>query len=491
MKPDFLSSWKRVVPNLQDVLAHLEEKMIIGFGMVPYPRIVPALFLKNYVVYAVKDTADLDLLRRYREFRIFCLEEKFPKAAAKIHAASYLLGNYAFHAFLKSRPYPFRLLMHRTTLSIVQKLAENGVEWIGNHPDTFGDIWLKADFQNLLNKMELPTLGTTRISREDFLHYSFEQACETWKVPFIVQRVFSETGLEQAPFIISDKYAWEDMMQALSLGQPFAGIQASPVVKGLSLSIIGCITPLGVLSSALQLQLVNVKEVLAEQQGSDLLVGSDFGFCAWGSHIEAQAQTIMGVIGEHLFQKGYKGVFGINFLYDQSADKLFGVECIPQFPEDMHVYSLALLGQGRIPPLDFFHIAAHLNALGKFDFEAVNAALKGRLPFSHIFLAREGIQEMTMPLKAGVYTFNPSQRALTFQREEAFPWNLQSEQEFLMVDSMPRMRKPVIDNVPSIFKLIVPRSIGESSSQVKPGVGALLSALSRALREPNMDGVTP
>lgn len=483
MKPDFLQSWKRVVPGITKVLSDVNQKTIIGFGMVPYPRIVPSLFLKNYIVYAVKDTADLDLLRKYSEFRIFCLEEKFPKAATKIHAASYLLGNYAFHAFLKSRPYPFYLLMHRTTLPIVQKLEQNGLEWIGNHPNTFEDVWLKADFQSFLKKMGLPALGTTRTSREDFLQYSFEKASQIWQPPFTVQRLFSETGLEQAPFVISDKYAWEDMIQALSLSQPFLEVQVSPVIQGLSLSTTGCITPLGVLSSALQLQLVNVKEVFAEQQGSNLLVGYDFGFCAWGSHIQTQAQKITETVGEYLSQKSYKGVFGINFLYDQRTDQLFGTECIPQFPEDMHIYSLGLLEQGKVPPLDFFHIATHLDALGKFDFEAVNAALKERVPLSHIFLAREGIQEMRLALRAGVYSFDLAQNALTFQREEAFPWELKSDQEFLMLDSMPRPGKPVIDNVPSIFKLIIPGSIGESSSQVKPHTGTLLSVLSKVLRE--------
>ncbi len=162
MQPNLFTSWQAVVPNLKRVLELMQKKTIIGFGMVPYPRIVPALFLKNYEMYAVKDTADLDVLRSYA--KIFCLEEKFPKAAAKIHAASYLLGNYPFHAFLNPRHYPFRLLLHRTTIPIAKKLEDLQIDWIGNKPETFQDVWLKTDFHALLKKLDIPYLASTRIA---------------------------------------------------------------------------------------------------------------------------------------------------------------------------------------------------------------------------------------------------------------------------------------------------------------------------------------
>lgn len=479
MKPDFFSSWKRVVPNLQNVLARMEEKTIIGFGMVPYPRIVPALFLKNYEMYAVKDTADLDVLRSHA--KIFCLEEKFPKAATKIHAASYLLGNYAFHAFLKSRRKPFRLLLHRTTAPIVQKLQDLQVDWIGNRPETFQDIWLKADFHALLKKLGLPCLASTRISKGEFLKKTFPQVSNQLHPPFIVQRVYSETGLEQNPFFIKNEDNWEDMRLALSLDQNFTEVQISPLAQGLSLAMVGCITHQGVLTSSLQLQFIDVPEVLHGKPPLGILLGYDLEFCNWDAKIETTAQKITEQVGEFLLSKGFLGVFGINFLYNQKTNEIFAQECIPQFPEDVHIYSLAVMNQTQVPPMDFFHLMAHLGIKENFDFPKVNSALKERLSISHIFLLQEGIQEMKLPLRTGVYSFDPEKQALTFQREGAFVWELKNSSEFLMIDSMPRLGKPVIENVPSLFKLIFSESIGESSSKVQPHKAALLSYLSKAL----------
>jgi hypothetical protein len=479
MKTELINSWEQIVPGIKRALSLIEQKTLIGFGMVPYPRIVPALFLKNYEVYAVKDTADLDVLRPHA--KIFCLEEKFPKAAAKIHAASYLLGNYAFHAFLKSRHYPFRLLLHRTTIPIVKKLEDLQIDWIGNKPETFQDVLLKADFHALLKKMNLPCITSTRILKEEFSKKTFPQASNQLQPPFTVQRVYSETGLEQNPFFIRNENDWEDMRLALSLDQNFTEVQISPLSKGLSLAMVGCITHQGVLTSSLQLQFVDVPEILHGKPPLGILLGYDLRFCQWDTTIETTAQKITEQVGEFLFNKGFLGVFGINFFYNQKTNEIFAQECIPQFPEDMHIYSLAVMNKAQVPPMDFFHLMAHLGGKETFDFQRVNSALKERLPVSHIFLLQEGVQEMKLPLRTGVYSFDSEKQALTFQREGAFAWELRNSSEFLMIDSMPRLGKPVIDNVPSLFKLIFSESIGKSSSQVQPTRAALLSALSKAL----------
>lgn len=225
MTPDFFTSWQKVVPKLSGVLRSMEEKTIIGFGMIPYPRIIPALFLRNYIIYSVKDTADIDLLRSYAN--IFCLEEKFPKAAQKIHAASYLLGNYAFQAFLKSRRYPFRLMLHRTTPAIVQKLEDQHIEWIGNRPESFEDLLLPTDFANVMKKLGLPYFEISRLPREEFLTKNFDDFYDLWQRPFLIQRVYSETGVEQNPFQIKDTDDWEEMFSALSGDAEYKEVQVS------------------------------------------------------------------------------------------------------------------------------------------------------------------------------------------------------------------------------------------------------------------------
>ena len=333
--------------------------------------------------------------------------------------------------------------------------------------------------------MDLPRLEALRVSWEQFQKESFSSFSHTQTPPFTVQRIYSETGLEQSPFFITTQDNWEDMMLALSLTKNFSEVQVTPILRGLSLFMAGCVTHKGVLTSTLQLQLVDVLEVLHKQPKAGLLMGSDFAYCSWENDIEIKGQQIVELVGEHLSKKGYRGLFGITFLYEESAKQLFAIDCIPQYPEDLHLYSLAVLSQGEVPPMDFFHITELLDKKVEFDFEAVNSGLKKRAHLSHIFLLREGIDEMNLPLSPGIYSFIESARGLSFLRRQAFPWECANNKEFLMLDSMPRFGKPTIDNVPSLFKLIFPRSIGVSSSEVTKDVAVLISTLSESLRKKN------
>ncbi|MBI4138400.1 MAG: hypothetical protein HY482_02315 [Candidatus Wildermuthbacteria bacterium] len=483
MHSNLPSSWQRIVPNLKETLSLMQEKTLIGFGMVPYPRVVPSFFLQNYTIYTAKDTADVDILRAYGYSSIFCMEEKFPKAAEKIHSASYLLGNYAFHAFLKSRKMPVRLLLHRITPDIVKKLEEQNIEWIGNKPETFQAVWLKTDFHNLLGSMHLPNMGSMRVPREQFLAYTFQQFIDQHKMPFLVQRAFSNTGIEQTPFIIQNEDDWEDMMTALSLNQKFEEVHITRILQGLTLFMAGCVTRQGILSSSLQLQLMDIKETLAGKEPGGLQVGHDLGFCSWEENIELAARNIVEKTGETLAKNGYKGIFGVSFMYDQKTKLIYAKECVPQSPEDLHIYSLGILGERETPPMDFFHIAEHLAGEYRFDFNSANTALQKRVPISHIFISREGVYKMNIPLRPGIYSFNAEHKELTFQREQAFPWEIKNDSEFLMLDSMPRPGKPVIGNVPSLFKLIFRQSIATSSETLRPHIAEIISTISAGLRK--------
>jgi predicted ATP-grasp superfamily ATP-dependent carboligase len=477
----FFISWQSVVPRLKDVLRQMERKTIIALGIAPYPRIIPSLFLQNYLIYSVKDTADLDVLRSYA--KIFCLEEKFPKVAPKIQSTNYLLGNYAFQAFLKSRRAPFRLMFYQTTPPIVKKLEEQKIDWIGNRPESFNDVLLKVNFRNILKKLKLPHLEDWRMPREKFLSKTFEEIYRRWERPVVVQRADFDAAGEQGTFFIRKEVDWQTMQQILSQDTRFKEIQISPLIEGFSVSMLGCVTHLGVLTSPLQLQLIDVPEALCGQFPTGVFLGHDWGFRKWSSQTEITAQKIVELVGEFLAGKGFLGIFGIDFIYDHKTAKIFPLECNPRFTGALPVHSLMITAQSEVPPLEFFHLMAHLEIKEQFDFDTVNEKLKERLPVSHVSLIPKGVYEMKLPLKAGIYSFSPKKKVLTYKRPGAFLWELKDSSEFIMIDSIPRQGSHPIQNVPRLFKLIFPRSIAYSSSAVEPEVGELISTLSTALRK--------
>ncbi|MDO8577267.1 MAG: ATP-grasp domain-containing protein [Candidatus Wildermuthbacteria bacterium] len=481
MNQGFIQSWEKTIPRLKEILQRMQDKTIIAVGVAPYPRIIPSLFLQNYIIYSVKDTVDLDVLRNYA--KVFCLEEKFPKVAQKVHSTSYLLRNYAFQAFLKSRRNPFRLMFYQTTPPIVQALEEQHIDWIGNRPESFDDVLLKANFRNLVKSLKLPHLPDWRLPREEFLDKTFQDIYERWQRPVVAQRGDFDVSGEQGTFFIRNENDWRVAHGILSRDERYKEIQISPFIEGPSVSMLGCITHLGVLTSTLQLQLIDVPEALHGQLPTGVFLGHDWGFRSWNEKVEKTAQKIVESVGGHLAKKGFKGIFGIDLIYDQRTDEIFPLECNPRFTGALPVYSLMITNANQIPPIEFFHIMAHLNIIEDFDFQSVNEKLKERQAVSHISLTPKGAYEMKIPLATGVYSYLTQEKALRYERPGAFLWDAHKDSEFLMIDSMPRLGGQIIQNVPRLFKLIFPRSIATSSFSVDPEVGDLITKLSTLLRK--------
>lgn len=480
MDNQLFQSWRRYVPNLSEVLKKMQEKTIIAVGVAPYPRIMPSLFLDRYAIYCVKDAVDIDLLRNYTQ--IFCLEEKHPKVAAKVHATGYLLRNWAFQAFLRSRRYPYRLMFYQTTPKIVETLEEEGIEWIGNSPESFKGVMLKGDFRDLVKKRELPSIPDWRLSREDFLKKSFADAWAHWDRPFVVQRADFDVAGELGTFFIRNKTDWQKTQEILSKDDRYHFVTISPFIEGHSVSMLGCITPQGVLTSTLQLQLIDVPESLHGQLPTGVFLGHDWTFHPWTEKTERTAQNVVESIGGYLAEHGFKGIFGIDFVYDAATHDIFPIECNPRFTGALPVYSLMVAHAG-VPTIEFFHIAAHLEIDVRFDFMAVNDAFKHRYPLAHISLTPKGIAEMKIPLAAGVYSYNKNVRMLRYERPGAFYRDFKNPEEFMIIDSLPRLGGRVIQNVPRLCKLIFPRQIARSSFAVEPEIGELITSFSEALRK--------
>lgn len=480
MDKNLFHSWSRYVPDLAGVLKRMQEKTIIAVGVAPYPRIMPSLFLDRYAIYCVKDAVDIDLLRNYTQ--IFCLEEKYPKIAAKVRSTGYLLRNFAFQAFLKSRRYPYRLMFYQTTPKIVEALQEQRIEWIGNQPESFENVVLKGDFRDLVKKRGLPSIPDWRLPREEFLKISFADAWAHWDRPFVVQRADFDVAGELGTFFIHSEDDWRNAHEILSKDDRYHFVTISPFIEGYSVSMLGCITPQGVLTSTLQLQLIDVPESLHGQLPTGVFLGHDWAFRSWPAESEQTAQKVVESIGEHLAAQGFKGIFGIDMLYDTKTHEIFPIECNPRFTGALPVYSLMTVDVGA-PTIEFFHIATHLGIEVEFDFAAVNQVFKERRPLAHISLTPKGITEMNLPLAAGVYSYDRKAHMLRYERPGAFYWDFKNPEEFMIIDSLPRLGGRVIQNVPRLCKLIFPRQIARSSFAVEPEIGELITLLSEALRK--------
>ena len=475
-------SWKKYVKNLDQVLKQLEEHSLIAVGVAPYQRIIPALFMPrdNYQIYCVRYSRDIDVLRNYAS--IFCLEEKNPELADKVQATTYLVKNYQFLNYVRNRKVPAKLLFYQTNPAIVKALDEQKVPWVGNNPDIFDPILHKDGFRDVLQKLKLAHLPFWNMSVEDYRKQTYEQLLKRWRRPLVVQPGdYEVVGSTQ---FVKNQQDLEKAQAAYDLAkfQKVKQVKISPFIEGDSLSMLGCITHKGVLTSPLQLQHIDVPESLSGSESMGTFFGHDWGYRSWSTGAEMDAQITVEAIGKWLAKRGYKGIFGVDFVYDKKKDFLYPLECNPRFTGAIPVYSQVNLLNG-VPPIDFFTVAEFLDIKIDFDFDAVNNAWKKPTNASHIAISPSGVSHMPIDMDAGIYSYNFTSKRLRYERPGAFLHELRRPDELIVIDQVLTPGTAVIQNAPRLFKFVIPHSIAEGSFSVTEHYRVLLQKVAAALKQ--------
>ena len=470
--------WKNLIPDIETIIEKIENTPIVSVGITPYTRIVPSFFLRNYSIYTINRSSDVDIMETFSRMHI--LEDYYPKIAKKVHSTGYLIGNHIFQSFLKSRrPYP-KLMFYTMTDKITQDLNRLNIPWIGNDPKTFEEVKFKGTFRELVKRLELPSLSSKTYNRETFLIQNFESLWKENDGAFVIQRADKETGGNEGTFFIHQEDDFKKCFSILEAEKDFEQAIITPFINGQSTSMLGCVLPNGILSGPLQLQLIDVPESLNGIPANGIFFGNDLAFRSWNDDTEIEAQKVVESIGNNLREKGYRGIFGIDFLYDQKRNKIFPNECNPRFTGSLLLYSLMLLEAGT-PPLEFFHLIAHLNIPANFDFNLVNNALKKRIPCAHIAFSPKGITSMKLPLLAGVYSYDSQNKSLSYKGAGISLHDLKNENDFLLIDTVPKINEPIEQSVPRLFKFVFKRSIAKSSYAIDEEASFLVSHFAKAL----------
>lgn len=473
------SQWRHLIPNIDAIIRKLEQIPILSVGITPYTRIIPAFFLENYAIYTVQRSSDVDVMEQF--LSMYVLEDKHPDVAERVHGTGYLIGNHRFQGFVRSfKPIP-KLMFYTMTKKIVEDLDKLEMAYIGNDPKTFEDVMYKQHFKALVKKLGLPVLPTHTYLREAFFEASYESLQEQIGKAFVVQRGDKEVGGNEGTFFVHSRADFDRCRDILIQDKSFSTIVCARFVKGHSTSMLGCVMPQGTLTGPLQLQLIDVPQSLHGVGANGVFFGNDLGFVDWEQSVEDKAQEVVERVGDYLKSQGYKGIFGIDFLYDKETKEIFASECNPRFTGSLVLYSLMLL-QAGVPPMEFFHLLTHLDIHADFDFSKVNQALKTRVPCTHIAFSPRGITSMELDFPAGVYECKPGDgESLNYIGPGVSLSDLRTQNQFLLVDTVPALHDRIEQQVPRLFKFIFPRSIALSSYEIDKNAGLLVKGFADAL----------
>lgn len=488
MKPLYQKSvtdaWKEYIPNIDEALTEVSKKNIVFLGVVPYSRITLGLFLNNFTIYCAKYAKDIALMRQL--MNVQCVEERFPKIVDKIQGTGYLLQNFSFQNFLKSRKSTYTVLFYMITEHIYKGIVKYNLPFIGNTPDKRKDVLVKASFRKIIKALNLPSLPDVQMPRQDFTTADYNELVKKFNGSFVCQRGDLDVGGQIATFFIHTESDFKHVQKVFTNDTNFSIVQISQYVRGNTYSMVGCATKQGTVCGPLQTQLIDIPESVRDYTGRGTFVGHDWGLRDWAPGTEETAVAIVKTFGDYLYKQGYKGIFGIDFIYDQAQEKIYPLECNPRFTGSFPMVSLLAMANG-LPPFDLLHVLEFENIPARYANELFTD-YQFKSDFSHILVMAHGIKRMPVDLPVGIYRFDEETQEVSFVRPALLPWEIRDQNEFLVVDSVLPEGSTISQGATKLFKLIFPCSIAQNSYQLKPQFGKIVKIFSDLLydnAEPN------
>ncbi|MFW5884915.1 MAG: ATP-grasp domain-containing protein [Patescibacteria group bacterium] len=235
----------------------------------------------------------------------------------------------------------------------------------------------------------------------------------------------------------------------------------SDFCEGPVLSITACVTGKeGVLVLNPQFQLIDIKEVIKEKNNAQgVFCGHDWGLAkSLPGYLIEDSREMAEKIGNLLRKEGYKGIFGIDFIWDQKSDKIIPVEMNPRilgtFPTQVQ-----LQVQNKEVPLAAFHLLECLDI--EYSIKD-RKACEGREGYkgSHLllfnFLGKDII--FNKSLRAGVYKIEKEGKLCFLRSGFELSDIVNSKEEFILTDGVP-VEGWFVKKNKKLLKIMAKRSI--------------------------------
>ena len=420
--------------------------LIIGIGPSAWPRIITSYYFPKYKTICLNDSQDDEFVRK-EGIEVFSLKKEKPDLEISPQTPGRILDTDLVKEYVGKFKEPFSYLVYKSS-SVLEKVCEqNGWNFIGNKK-SFMDIYEnKKMFKEILHEIGVEAIPGENLLIDDLTDNKFLEYQEKLGQENLVLQLAEMTyGGGSGTFYIDnvgDLKIFRD--RVAQIREKFVGkkkkietVNVAPFIQGVSSSISCCSTFKGTLTGPIQTQIIDIPEVASKEPGrSGTYAGTDWGYKAYSQASQKQADTIARKFGEYIYKAGYRGIFGIDLIVEESG-KVWPVECNPRDTDAFPMVSMLMMDTGTVP-LDVFHNLEHLGVDYDFDFEGVNDRYK-----KQVFNASQIIIENNIPsacyiagfMKAGVYSFDGEN--LNYLKEGYSLFDLENEKQILITEGVPK-----------------------------------------------------
>lgn len=430
---------------------------LVGIGVTAFNRVIPAFFLPSYQIVCYKNSQELAEIEK--KCPLISIEKNNWSGVETLNSLAILLQP-DVQAYLKGLKQKLGIFVYKSSEAIYKLCLENSWQLIANPPEVRDPFENKKIFRETLEKVGLEPIPGEVFRISDFNEAVFEKLQQKYGTRLVLKLPEVRQGGGIGLTFVEQKRELSRFWERVERFKKLYNLQYVIIekqIEGISPSITGCITRFGVLSGIVQTQITDIGEVIDIKRGGGMFVGHDWSYRHYSEKIQNQARQIAKKFGEYLYQKGYRGIFGIDLIVEDKTDKVYPCECNPRLTGAFPVYSMMQLKQGE-PPFDIFHLLEHLNIDYQMDFPTVQQVYRQKKEGAHLILNNKTAEWLKIEgeIKAGVYRWTNGQ--LVFVRPGFSLLDIQEPDEFVLTDGVPFKGEIIKPNL-RILKIIFPRKI--------------------------------
>lgn len=434
------------IKTYQDYEKFLTNKLdphgvVFGIGVTAFMRFFPSLFVKNFKIITFKDSKDNPVLAKYAD-EIFVLKKRRPTVKLHFTNANNILRNKSVRNYIlehKGKKYLFLYKLNRNTEHAIKNL---GVKVIANKSSLNKYFEDKVNFRKVLERINIsPILGET-MNFLDFQEKDYDYFKQKFGKKFVLQMPDFMLGGGKGTLFIEAQKKFAEFQEETEDGvykkKVLTRINITKYIEGLSCSVACCATKHGTLISRVQRQILDVPQVISPKKGQGLFVGHVFGL-KFNKKIIDQVHEISAKLGDYMYQKGFKGIFGIDLIIDIKANKVYPVECNARYTGAFPMISMLHM-KYKIIPLDLFQFLEFLNIPYKINVKELNKMYQKKISGSHIILSNTrsyGI-EVKKEIEVGCYRYNTKTKKIDYKNDAFFYEALKTSNDLILVDGVPK-----------------------------------------------------
>lgn len=432
--------------------------LVVGVGVTGFQRSGLGYLLPDYEILSLLKTNDLGAIRKLCPVTIFA-----GARPEKLNTSSILKLD-PVRKYLQKKG-KVNLFVYKAATPLDPIVTDLGVHLLSAPGWIRKPLEDKKVFREEAKKAGIKIPAGENLALEKLNEKKWDELKQKYGERLVFQLTDYSTGGGQGTFFIDSREEWQrfwDYSNSQDRKKELKFVNVCERVEGTAASITGCATKHGVITGILQTQIIDQPELAGFRGRSGVWLGHDWNV-RFSPRAQLNAETLCQKWGRHIYQKGYKGIYGLDVVVADN-DEVTAIECNSRYTGAFPVYTMVQLSQGEMP-LDVWHLLEWLGADYEMNIDAVQIVSRRPKAGSHIILhnREEYPVKVGGVVKAGVYKNNQ------FIRPGFSLLDIKSDAEFVLADRIPNKGQTVKAGE-RMGKLIFKRRIIDEKGNLLPEI---------------------